>query len=141
MELVREFGRQLLESVACVSIILSFCWPSLFCLFLTNLADFLFWLSCEGANFTRFFNICLLYFNVDMHDLRLIHTDLKPENILLVSSEYVKVPNNKVFVSCIFVEIMQFFTLRRLSSLKCLGWYRKTYWMRCTSGACQSQVP
>lgn len=32
-----------------------------------------------------------------MHDLRLIHTDLKPENILLVSSDYVKVPDYKVF--------------------------------------------
>ncbi|XP_048427575.1 serine/threonine-protein kinase AFC2 isoform X1 [Pyrus x bretschneideri] len=30
-----------------------------------------------------------------MHDMRLIHTDLKPENILFVSSEYIKVPDNK----------------------------------------------
>lgn len=34
--------------------------------------------------------------NIDMHELRLIHTDLKPENILLVSSEYIKVPSSKV---------------------------------------------
>lgn len=33
----------------------------------------------------------------DMHELTLIHTDLKPENILLVSSEYVKVPDYKVW--------------------------------------------
>lgn len=32
-----------------------------------------------------------------MHDLRMIHTDLKPENILLVSPEYVKVPDYKVY--------------------------------------------
>lgn len=32
-----------------------------------------------------------------MHDLRLIHTDLKPENILLVSPEYVKIPDYKVY--------------------------------------------
>lgn len=35
----------------------------------------------------------------DMHDLTLIHTDLKPENILLVSSEYTKVPDYKVWDS------------------------------------------
>lgn len=34
-----------------------------------------------------------------MHDLRLIHTDLKPENILLVSPEYVKVPDYKVYAT------------------------------------------
>ncbi|CAA7389573.1 unnamed protein product [Spirodela intermedia] len=50
IDMVREFGRQLLESVAF------------------------------------------------MHDLRLIHTDLKPENILLVSSEYVKVPDFKLWM-------------------------------------------
>jgi serine/threonine protein kinase len=33
-----------------------------------------------------------------MHDLRMIHTDLKPENILLVSSDYVKVPDYKVYI-------------------------------------------
>lgn len=37
----------------------------------------------------------------DMHDLTLIHTDLKPENILLVSSEYTKVPDYKVWDSAI----------------------------------------
>lgn len=31
-----------------------------------------------------------------MHELQLVHTDLKPENILLVSSENVKLPDNKV---------------------------------------------
>eukprot|EP01018_Ginkgo_biloba_P011418 Gb_04190 [translate_table: standard] len=30
-----------------------------------------------------------------MHDLHLIHTDLKPENILFVSSDYMKLPDNK----------------------------------------------
>ncbi|XP_010447357.1 PREDICTED: serine/threonine-protein kinase AFC3-like isoform X1 [Camelina sativa] len=30
-----------------------------------------------------------------MHELQLVHTDLKPENILLVSSENVKLPDNK----------------------------------------------
>ncbi|MQM13687.1 hypothetical protein Taro_046616 [Colocasia esculenta] len=50
IDMVREFGRQLLESVAF------------------------------------------------MHDLRLIHTDLKPENILLVSSEYIKVPDYKLWM-------------------------------------------
>ncbi|XP_048502408.1 serine/threonine-protein kinase AFC2 isoform X2 [Beta vulgaris subsp. vulgaris] len=30
-----------------------------------------------------------------MHELRLVHTDLKPENILFISSEYVKIPDNK----------------------------------------------
>jgi dual-specificity kinase len=33
-----------------------------------------------------------------MHDMRLIHTDLKPENVLFVSSEYVKVPDYKVYL-------------------------------------------
>ena len=33
----------------------------------------------------------------DMHELTLIHTDLKPENILLVSSEYIKMPDYKVW--------------------------------------------
>lgn len=33
-----------------------------------------------------------------MHELRLIHTDLKPENILLVSPEYIKVPDYKVYI-------------------------------------------
>lgn len=32
-----------------------------------------------------------------MHELRLIHTDLKPENILLVSSEFIRVPDHKVY--------------------------------------------
>ncbi|GKC75428.1 serine/threonine-protein kinase AFC1 isoform X1, partial [Tanacetum coccineum] len=31
-----------------------------------------------------------------MHNLRLIHSDSKPENILLVSSEYVKVPDDEI---------------------------------------------
>ncbi|OAY72938.1 Serine/threonine-protein kinase AFC3 [Ananas comosus] len=56
VELVREFGRQLLD--------LTFYFP--------------------------------LLSNIDMHELRLIHTDLKPENILLVSSEYIKVPSSKL---------------------------------------------
>lgn len=38
-----------------------------------------------------------------MHDLRLIHTDLKPENILLVSSDYVKVPDYKVFLFTLLI--------------------------------------
>jgi serine/threonine protein kinase len=37
-----------------------------------------------------------------MHELRLIHTDLKPENILLVSPEYIKVPDYKVFKDGVF---------------------------------------
>lgn len=32
-----------------------------------------------------------------MHDLHLIHTDLKPENVLLVTSDYVKIPDYKVW--------------------------------------------
>uniref|UniRef100_A0A1D1XP77 dual-specificity kinase n=1 Tax=Anthurium amnicola TaxID=1678845 RepID=A0A1D1XP77_9ARAE len=35
---------------------------------------------------------------VVLHDLRLIHTDLKPENILLVSPEYIKVPDYKLWM-------------------------------------------
>jgi len=34
-----------------------------------------------------------------MHELNLIHTDLKPENVLLVTSDYVKVPDYKVWIS------------------------------------------
>ena len=30
----------------------------------------------------------------------MIHTDLKPENILLVSSDYVKIPEYKVYLEC-----------------------------------------
>lgn len=43
-------------------------------------------------------NLFFLFKCAVMHDLRLIHTDLKPENILLVSSEYIKVPDYKVFL-------------------------------------------
>lgn len=43
------------------------------------------------------FLIELFYEFAVMHDLRMIHTDLKPENILLLSPEYVKVPDYKVF--------------------------------------------
>jgi serine/threonine protein kinase len=44
-----------------------------------------------------------------MHELRLIHTDLKPENILLVSSEYTKVPDYKVyFVLLLFCLVIIF---------------------------------
>ncbi|XP_039118543.1 serine/threonine-protein kinase AFC3 isoform X3 [Dioscorea cayenensis subsp. rotundata] len=49
-----------------------------------------------------------------MHDLRLIHTDLKPENILLVSSEYVKVPNNKKNI----LDEMHFRCLPKSSAIK-----------------------
>lgn len=37
-----------------------------------------------------------------MHDLHLIHTDLKPENVLLVTPDYVKVPDYKVWFSATF---------------------------------------
>ncbi|KAJ0030941.1 hypothetical protein Pint_12774 [Pistacia integerrima] len=74
VDLVREFGRQLLESVACVCIVLGLSLIIFFYLF---------------QPITHF--VFLTY----MHDLRLIHTDLKPENILLVSSEYIKLPGYK----------------------------------------------
>lgn len=108
MDLVREFGRQLLEAVACVWIIL---WPILIPSFRLN--NQIVWLlglyltvkgpdSCAlSSSLSVFFLfnivVVLLSYTADMHDLRLIHTDLKPENILLVSSEYVKVPGSKVF--------------------------------------------
>ncbi|TVU34320.1 hypothetical protein EJB05_16151 [Eragrostis curvula] len=72
VELVREFGRQLLESVACV------------------LCDFILLLLQMG-----WLDHLPFPFITDMHELRLIHTDLKPENILLVSSDYIKVPSSK----------------------------------------------
>ncbi|GAY60224.1 hypothetical protein CUMW_200300 [Citrus unshiu] len=76
VDLVREFGRQLLESVAC------FCF----------LASFLPRVSFPFFVLTLFY---ALSYPTDMHDLRLIHTDLKPENILLVSSEFIKLPGYK----------------------------------------------
>ena len=38
-----------------------------------------------------------------MHELCLIHTDLKPENILLVSPEYIKVPDYKVYLVLLYL--------------------------------------
>jgi len=35
--------------------------------------------------------------------LCLIHTDLKPENILLVSPEYIKVPDYKVYLVLLYL--------------------------------------
>lgn len=49
-----------------------------------------------------------------VHDLHLIHTDLKPENILLVSPEYVKVPDYKVYFCSL---MMPFCTVRVLCLL------------------------
>ena len=43
------------------------------------------------------FILFVIYLAV-MHDLHLIHTDLKPENILLVSSEYIEIPDYKVYI-------------------------------------------
>ncbi|AQK72271.1 Serine/threonine-protein kinase AFC2 [Zea mays] len=42
-----------------------------------------------------------------MHELCLIHTDLKPENILLVSPEYIKVPDYKVYFVLLFTSPTQ----------------------------------
>ncbi|XP_021275660.1 serine/threonine-protein kinase AFC3 isoform X1 [Herrania umbratica] len=102
VDLVREFGRQLLESVACVWIVLGSYF--IIFLFLTNHPVLFFGLFClfrgsiglciVSLLFNNFFFYALIYL-ADMHDLRLIHTDLKPENILLVSSEYVKLPGCK----------------------------------------------
>lgn len=36
----------------------------------------------------------------------MIHTDLKPENILLVSSDYVKIPEYKVYLEFTCVTLM-----------------------------------
>lgn len=68
-----------------------------FCLLFSGVFDLLllFHFSCQEADLTNFFFFLLC--DIDMHDLRLIHTDLKPENILLVSSENVKVATRKVF--------------------------------------------
>lgn len=61
-----------------------------------------------------------------MHDLHLIHTDLKPENILLVSSDYVKLPQPKVFAliekDCIILWLGPRLQLNDYD--KCLAWYR-----------------
>lgn len=79
IDLVREFGRQLLESVAF------------------------------------------------MHDLRLIHTDLKPENILLVSSEYIKVPDYKKFLSRSGKDGSYFKNLPKSSAIKLIDFGSTTF--------------
>ena len=46
-----------------------------------------------------------------MHELRLIHTDLKPENILLVSPEYIKVPDYKVYIVLLLMTSLEILLL------------------------------
>ncbi|KAL2346887.1 hypothetical protein Fmac_000887 [Flemingia macrophylla] len=103
VDLVREFGRQLLESVACLWIIY-------------GLQDLVY----RGC-------VCLLVScslsYPDMHELRLIHTDLKPENILLVSSEYVKLPSYKRVSS----DEMQFRCLPKSSAIKLIDFGSTAY--------------
>ncbi|KAH1244945.1 Serine/threonine-protein kinase AFC3 [Glycine max] len=60
---------------------------------------------------------------IDMHELRLIHTDLKPENILLVSSEYVKLPSYKRISS----DEMQFRCLPKSSAIKLIDFGSTAY--------------
>ncbi|RYR33472.1 hypothetical protein Ahy_A10g048054 isoform A [Arachis hypogaea] len=99
VDLVREFGRQLLESVACLWIILG--------LQFISHGDSVSWLCLLTLV------LCDLSYS-DMHELHLIHTDLKPENILLISSEYVKLPTRKRITS----GEMQFRCLPKSSAIK-----------------------
>ncbi|KAK2976575.1 hypothetical protein RJ640_024196, partial [Escallonia rubra] len=99
IDLVREFGRQLLESVACLSMIT------------TTLILLVF--------------VLLIFFAV-MHDLRLIHTDLKPENILLVCSEYIKVPDYK-FLGRSAKESSYFKNLPKTSAIKLIDFGSTTF--------------
>ncbi|XP_051151452.1 serine/threonine-protein kinase AFC3-like isoform X1 [Andrographis paniculata] len=102
VDLVREFGRQLLESVACLYIGHGLHIMYLFGFSTNYLHIFISRLSYMSGRLTGFLTRAILDFyhnslicSTDMHDLRLIHTDLKPENILLVSSDYVKLPSGK----------------------------------------------
>ncbi|XP_057434654.1 serine/threonine-protein kinase AFC3 isoform X2 [Lotus japonicus] len=123
VDLVREFGRQLLESVACLWIILDLQFTShVLFLYLLCTINHIIFLGClalsRNAVFLRF--VCLLKLvscalsYSDMHELHLIHTDLKPENILLVSSEYVKLPSRKRLSS----DETQFRCLPKSSAIK-----------------------
>lgn len=103
LDLVREFGRQLLESVAClwIALVLAlssysvFIWFSSTQIFISILNTSRQLALLLIMSFFALGN--LLIYPTDMHDLRLIHTDLKPENILLVSGEFVKLPVCKVY--------------------------------------------
>ncbi|RDX72496.1 Serine/threonine-protein kinase AFC1, partial [Mucuna pruriens] len=97
IDLVREFGRQLLESVACILLV----------------------------NYTFKSLIVSLIFVV-MHDLCLIHTDLKPENILLVSSEFIKVPDYK-FLSRTTKDGSYFKNLPKSSAIKLIDFGSTTF--------------
>ena len=155
VDLVREFGRQLLESVACVWIVHSLWLISLilfFLSFLTNHSNlYLGLFFCPGVNsllwLCPFSLTCLfaLSYPADMHDLRLIHTDLKPENILLVSSDYVRLPGYKVFGLLWFKNHTISYTgidsVMIYFKKKCLEWYRRFLQMKCYPGACPSLVP
>ena len=73
------------------------------CCFLCHLGLSIFYASTCNIVSHNFFlvypDVCFSFLAV-MHRLQLIHTDLKPENILLVSSDYVKLPDPKVFLPC-----------------------------------------
>lgn len=139
VDLVREFGRQLLESVACV---LVFAW---FCISILSKFD-----SCSFILLLfQWASLTILFFSfkLDMHELRLIHTDLKPENILLVSSDYIKVPCSKVpNLSQFHNELIIICYLANRHSVLAvflndwLGLYRRVHKMRRISSACQSPV-
>ncbi|KAF5461575.1 hypothetical protein F2P56_017657 [Juglans regia] len=128
VDLVREFGRQLLESVACVWIVhslLSYLLILFFLSFLTNNPDLFLGLFCLSRSefcfdfFLLLTSFFALSYPADMHDLHLIHTDLKPENILLVSSEHIKLPGCKLaMVQRFSSDEMQFRCLPKSSAIK-----------------------
>ncbi|KAL5190169.1 Serine/threonine-protein kinase AFC3 [Glycine soja] len=114
VDLVREFGRQLLESVACLGIILGL-------QFIFHVSFLSLLLPKQAMAFPLACFLCpgMQY----MHELRLIHTDLKPENILLVSSEYVKLPSYKRVSS----DETQFRCLPKSSAIKLIDFGSTTY--------------
>lgn len=93
VDLVRELGKQLLECVASMSVFVTLSVLSFLGVPMLQSQMHLRNLSLTNA-YSDFF---LKKFAV-MHNLNLIHIDLRPENILFVSSDYVKVPDYRVYI-------------------------------------------